>query len=693
MSGASGACLAVLESGHGTVVKDGSAVRGATSHAEGPGRARAEARPMGHAPMRTVEEVAHSQGSRPGTSSAPHRPGTSGVGNVRAAATDARRALDGTFAVDRIGECPTWLPAAEEPRQPRPHAVEQWDPPIAVDSTLERAGAAALAETEERSAERNEEGIVAATGSRRPRGVEQARPVALDVASVHGSRPPTLAERTGRRAAGVPGPERRRASGPGQTRLTPPTSGTRHAGALVARLVEITERSAERDDPGELARTARRRATGLSQVWPAAMYGGSERAGDWVAERVEAAESGEPGRLAETEWRRRPGLAEVGLAPTECGATDVGERSAGLGKPREAIAERNEGRAPSEAKPERARDVRQARRPRAATRPGTRPAAAQDASAPEGTELDPGAAGGHRSVLYEEVLEYLAPHGEGFRAIDCTVDGGGHSFGLLERSAPDGQLLGLDADPVALALAGERLAQFGSRVRLVNRNFRELRAVASEAQLQSVDAIVFDLGLSSLQLASSGRGFSFRGDEPLDMRFDPDPASGGLTAAELLNELPEVELERIIRGYGEEPRARRLARAIVERRQVQPFARTGDLLAVVSSALGPARGRIHPATRVFQALRIAVNDELGALEEGLDAAVDLLQPGSPAGGDQLPLAGRPDREVALSRVGRDARRARPGTHPDAQADRGVGCRDRRQPPGAQRQAARRRTHR
>ncbi len=230
-------------------------------------------------------------------------------------------------------------------------------------------------------------------------------------------------------------------------------------------------------------------------------------------------------------------------------------------------------------------------------------------------------------MLYEEVLDYLAPHGGGFRAIDCTVDGGGHSFGLLERSAPDGQLLGLDADATALALAGERLAPFGSRVTLVNRNFRELGAVARERQLASVDAVVFDLGLSSLQLASSGRGFSFRGDEPLDMRFDPDSTNDALTAAELLNELPEAELERIIRGYGEEARARRLAHAIVERRQTQAFARTGDLLAVVSRVLGPARGRIHPATRVFQALRIAVNDELGALEAGLDAAVELLRPG------------------------------------------------------------------
>jgi 16S rRNA (cytosine1402-N4)-methyltransferase len=140
-----------------------------------------------------------------------------------------------------------------------------------------------------------------------------------------------------------------------------------------------------------------------------------------------------------------------------------------------------------------------------------------------------------------------------------------------------------------------------------------------------VDAIVFDLGLSSPQLDSSGRGFSIRFDEPLDMRFDP--ASDQPTAADLLNTLSERELEHMLRSFGEEPRARRVARAIAQRRARAPFERTGDLVAAVTSALGPARGRIHPATRAFQALRIAVNDELAALEAGLDAAIELLVPG------------------------------------------------------------------
>src|SRR5207253_10289971 len=135
------------------------------------------------------------------------------------------------------------------------------------------------------------------------------------------------------------------------------------------------------------------------------------------------------------------------------------------------------------------------------------------------------------------------------RALDCTVGAGGHSFGLLERSSPDGQLVGLDADPGALAVAAQRLAPFGDRVRLLNRNFGDL----AELDIQPVDAIVFDLGLSSMQLDASGRGFSFRGDEPLDMRFD---ASADMaTAAELLNSLPEGEIARILREYGEEPRA------------------------------------------------------------------------------------------------------------------------------------------
>jgi 16S rRNA (cytosine1402-N4)-methyltransferase len=232
----------------------------------------------------------------------------------------------------------------------------------------------------------------------------------------------------------------------------------------------------------------------------------------------------------------------------------------------------------------------------------------------------------HISVLLEPVLEALQPRpGIGFRALDCTVGGGGHSFGLLERSAPDGRLVGLDADAGALAGATARLAPFAGRFSLLNRNFAELADLV--ADLEPVDAIVFDLGLSSMQLESSGRGFSFRGDgdEELDMRFDSTSAMP--RAADLLNELAEGELERILREYGEEPRARRLARTIVQRRAQRPFERTGDLVAAVTAALGPVRGRIHPATRTFQALRIAVNDELGALEAGLDAALGVLKPG------------------------------------------------------------------
>ncbi len=225
----------------------------------------------------------------------------------------------------------------------------------------------------------------------------------------------------------------------------------------------------------------------------------------------------------------------------------------------------------------------------------------------------------HTSVLFDEVLEALQPRGgEDFRALDCTLGAGGHATGLLERSSPDGHLVGLDADPVALELARARLATFGERVTLLQRNFGDL----DELELEPVNGMVFDLGLSSMQLDSSARGFSFRQDEPLDMRFDPTIDQP--TAADLVNSLSEADLERIVRDYGEEPRARRVARALVRRR---PMQRTTELVDAVTAALGPARGRTHPATRTFQALRIAVNDELGALERGLDAGVHLLRPG------------------------------------------------------------------
>jgi 16S rRNA (cytosine1402-N4)-methyltransferase len=224
----------------------------------------------------------------------------------------------------------------------------------------------------------------------------------------------------------------------------------------------------------------------------------------------------------------------------------------------------------------------------------------------------------HTSVLLEEVLEALQPWPSvGYRALDATLGAGGHAAGLLERSSPDGFLIGLDADPTALEAARTHLSKFAGRFELRHANFRDLK----ELDIAPVNGIVLDLGLSSTQLEASGRGFSFRSDEPLDMRFDPQADTP--TAANLLNELPEAELERIIKSFGEEPRARRLAKVIVQRR---PLRTTTDLVAAVTQALGPARGRIHPATRTFQALRIAVNDELEALEAGLAAAIELLKP-------------------------------------------------------------------
>jgi 16S rRNA (cytosine1402-N4)-methyltransferase len=237
-------------------------------------------------------------------------------------------------------------------------------------------------------------------------------------------------------------------------------------------------------------------------------------------------------------------------------------------------------------------------------------------------------ASGHTTVLLEPVLNWLQPRGNvGFRALDATLGSGGHSFGLLERSSPDGQLVALDADAEAIERARPRLALFGERFTLLQRNFRELQDLQElqELQLAPVDAIVFDLGLSSVQLEASGRGFSFRFQEPLDMRFDA--RSGGPTAADLVNELPEAELERIFRDYGEERKSRRLAHLIAQRRNTVAYQRTDQLVETVIQAVGPQRGRIHPATRAFQALRIAVNDELTALELGLDAAVRLLRPG------------------------------------------------------------------
>ena len=232
----------------------------------------------------------------------------------------------------------------------------------------------------------------------------------------------------------------------------------------------------------------------------------------------------------------------------------------------------------------------------------------------------------HLPVLADEVLEMLAP-APGSLQIDATVGGGGHTRRILEATSPDGRLLGLDADGAAIARVRQRLAPFGDRLVLRQANFRELGDVAPAAGFTAIDGLLFDLGLSSFQLADAERGFGIRAGGSLDMRFD---ASRGVPAAELIATLDVDELTALFRRYGEEPRAGRIARAIVEARRTSPIATAEELAAVVARAAPrPPRGRrpVHPATRVFQALRIAVNEELDALSEGLAAAVDLLRPG------------------------------------------------------------------
>ncbi len=234
---------------------------------------------------------------------------------------------------------------------------------------------------------------------------------------------------------------------------------------------------------------------------------------------------------------------------------------------------------------------------------------------------------GHLPVLVNEVLEMLAP-APGSLHLDATLGGGGHTERILEAANPDGRLLGLDADPLAIARVEARLGpRFGDRLVLRQANFRELGLVAPAAGFALVDGCLFDLGLSSFQLADRDRGFGFRAGGPLDMRFDP---SRGVPAAELLGTLDTNELIALFRTYGEEPKAPRIARAIVDARRIAPVTTAEELAALIERVVPPnprLRRRTHPATRVFQALRIAVNEELEALDAGLAAALDLLRPG------------------------------------------------------------------
>jgi 16S rRNA (cytosine1402-N4)-methyltransferase len=232
----------------------------------------------------------------------------------------------------------------------------------------------------------------------------------------------------------------------------------------------------------------------------------------------------------------------------------------------------------------------------------------------------------HISVLAAEVLSALQPQAGG-RYIDCTLGGGGHATQLLQAAQPGGQLLGIDADPAALAAAAAHLAANGiaeEHYRLVHGHFADLAEIAADAAFAAVDGILFDLGVSSHQLDTAERGFSFGSDGPLDMRMNPD---SGPTAADLLAQLAEGDLANLIYRYGEERASRRIARRIVARRRERPFESTHDLAETVAGALRGSRERIHPATRTFQALRIAVNRELEQLEQALPQAVELLQTG------------------------------------------------------------------
>lgn len=231
----------------------------------------------------------------------------------------------------------------------------------------------------------------------------------------------------------------------------------------------------------------------------------------------------------------------------------------------------------------------------------------------------------HVPVLTQEVLRFLAPRVTG-RYIDATAGGGGHSWALLTASSAadlptqGGCVLSLDADPRAVARVRERLSSFGARSTVVQTNFRHLAAVAHQNGFDQVDGIVVDLGLSSDQLELETRGFALMAAGPLDMRFDPNQE---VSAAQLVNTLPESELADLIYRYGEERLSRRIARAIV---QARPLDSTTQLAQIIERSVG-RRGRLHPATRTFQALRIAVNDELGALTAMLPQAVSLLRPG------------------------------------------------------------------
>ncbi|MCF7855099.1 MAG: 16S rRNA (cytosine(1402)-N(4))-methyltransferase RsmH [Candidatus Pacebacteria bacterium] len=229
----------------------------------------------------------------------------------------------------------------------------------------------------------------------------------------------------------------------------------------------------------------------------------------------------------------------------------------------------------------------------------------------------------HRPVMINEVISYLAPK-PGSRLLDGTVGFGGHAEALLQAS-DDVEILGIDRDWDALTEADKRLTSFGDRVHLAHGRYSEMQKVLGTVGWDLVDGVLLDLGVSSAHLDRPERGFSFRFDAPLDMRMDQRAST---TAATILNTADEAELRRIFQDYGEERKAGRVARAVVRRRKERPWSRTKEFAELVTRIVGPARhGHLPPPTRCFQALRIAVNDELGELKRGLDAAVEVLASG------------------------------------------------------------------
>ena len=224
----------------------------------------------------------------------------------------------------------------------------------------------------------------------------------------------------------------------------------------------------------------------------------------------------------------------------------------------------------------------------------------------------------HEPVMLHEAIEGLNVRPGGIY-VDATLGLGGHSEAMLEAAAPDGRVLGIDRDRDALAAASERLAPFSDALTTVHGSFSEIAEICEQSEFQSVDGVLFDLGVSSMQLDSPGRGFSFQRDEPLDMRMD---ATAGQTAADIVNEYEETDLAQLIWEFGEERRSRPIARAIVARRPIQT---TGELVSAIEQAVGRGRARqIHPATLTFQALRIVVNQEMDNLVHALPAAHSLL---------------------------------------------------------------------